>query len=74
MVSYYSFEQLKNKALNNNATQTDLLNLGEWFNNYGSQFWNGEYYEINSIYGLKPYYIVNENDDCVIDEWRIIYV
>lgn len=74
MVSYYSFEQLKNKALNNNATQIDLFNLGEWFTNYGNQFWNGEYYEINSIYGLKPYYIVNENDDCVIDEWRIIYV
>lgn len=74
LISYYSFEQLKNKALENNATQNDLSQLGEWFTNYGNQFWNGEYYDINSVCGLQPHYIVDENDECYIDEWRIIYV
>lgn len=74
LISYYSFEQLKNKALDSNATQNDLSKLGEWFTNYGNQFWNGEYYDINSVCGLQPHYIVDENDECYIDEWRIVYV
>lgn len=52
----YDYEELKNKALNPEANKQDIDQLGEWFEQYGNNFWNGEYYEIDSCHRLYPVY------------------
>ena len=38
-MSRYDYEELKNKALAQNATQEDINTLGEWFEQYGGNYW-----------------------------------
>lgn len=66
MITYYSYEDLKEKALSANATQEDINNLGEWFDQYGDRYWNGEYYSIDNDNRLYPIY--NKVDDDELEE------
>ena len=59
----YSYNELEAKALSPEATQTDIDNLGKWFELHGLMFWNGEYYEINSNNRLYPVYRETEPDE-----------
>lgn len=52
----YSYDELKGKALGADATKADINELGKWFWLYGSQFWNGEVYDIDGAHSLKPIY------------------
>jgi hypothetical protein len=52
MLTRYNFEGLKEKALN--GGQKEVNALGKWFELYGSQFFNGEYYEIDNQHKLFP--------------------
>lgn len=62
----YDYEELKEKVLSAEATQEDINNLGEWFEQYGDRYWNGEYYSVEN--GIHLYRIEEEVDE---DEWEI---
>ena len=53
MVSYYDYEELKNKALEKRDKQS-RMDLLEWFQCFGSEYWNGEYYLIDNEHRLYP--------------------
>ena len=69
-ISYYDYEELAAKALETNAT-ADLEALGEWFNQYGRDYWNGECYTIDSSHDLFPIYEEVEEDDFQIVGYEI---
>ena len=64
--NYYCYEELKAKALSADATAEDLINLGEWFERFGSSYWNGEYYEVDSTHKLYPIWHYIGGDDIEI--------
>lgn len=66
----YDYEELKNKALKTN-NQEDINALGEWFENYGMEFWNGEYYEIDSNNSIYPIYKEIDEDEFIITGYKI---
>ncbi len=68
----YDYNELKNNALNPNATQDDINALGEWFEQYGDEFWNGEYFEIDSEHRLYPQYREIDEDEFEICGYEII--
>lgn len=53
---YYSYQDLEKIVLSGTAEQIDIDTLGGWFEQYGSLYWNGESYEINSEFRLWPVY------------------
>lgn len=65
-INYYNYKELREKALSADATQEDINSLGEWFEQYGDEYWNGEYY--NADDGVRVYPIVKEVDE---DEYEI---
>lgn len=67
----YNYEELKNKALSPSATKEDINALGEWFEQYGDSFWNGEYYEIDSNNRLYPQYREIDEDEFEITGFEI---
>ena len=54
MLTRYDFEELKQKALNGGAKEINAL--GEWFERYGVQCFNGEFYDVDNKYRLYPLY------------------
>lgn len=61
-MNQYSYKELYAKATGRVATQKDIDALGEWFSQYGAQFWNGEYYDADR-YRLFPVYQKDESGD-----------
>ena len=51
----YKYSELLQKATRKNATQEDVDRLVEWFQQYGDQYWNGEYFDADG-YQLRPVY------------------
>ena len=70
-MSRYDYEELKNKALAQNAVQEDIDALGKWFEQYGVEYWNGEYYEIDSNNRLLPMYKQIDEDEFEIVGYEI---
>jgi hypothetical protein len=57
----YDYRVLTAKALSSDATQEDINALGEWFEAYGYQYWNGECYEVDTSHYLYP--VLSEEPD-----------
>ena len=70
-IGKYDYEDLVSKALSAKATQKDINNLGKWFDRYGSMYWNGEYYEIDSNHNLFPVIEVDEDGECKTVGWEV---
>lgn len=67
MTGYYDYDKLVKRALNYNASQEDINALGEWFENHGTMYWNGEYFEIDTEHRLFPVYKeINEDEPILI--------
>ncbi|MGN0488029.1 MAG: hypothetical protein ACI4HO_02070 [Ruminococcus sp.] len=67
----YDYNELKNNALKPNAKQDDINALGEWFEQYGDSYWNGEYFEIDSEHRLYPQYKEIDEDEFEITGYEI---
>lgn len=65
-MTIYDYQELKEKALSSDATQEDINALGEWFEQYGYRYWNGEYFSVEN--GIHLYRIEEEVDE---DEWEV---
>lgn len=56
----YSYRELREKA-KKNPTKENLSNLGEWMQQYGNHYWNGEEWDIDEGNRLRPIY--NKEED-----------
>lgn len=61
----YSYDELL-AAVNSAPTQENINALGEWFNSYGMDYWNGEYFDAD---GLRIYPVLKEFDE---DEYELV--
>lgn len=66
---YYRYDELKEQALKPDATQDEINALGEWFNEFGGDFWNGEYYSVDEKRDIKIYPVFEEIDE---DQFELI--
>lgn len=64
--NYYSYDELRAKALSADAEQIDIDTLGEWFEEYGRDSWNGEYYDADGYMVFPVYSEPDEFDDVTI--------
>lgn len=56
----YGYEDLRKAA--NSGRQEDIDALGSWFERYGNEFWNGEFYDADGM-RLFPVYKWNDETD-----------
>lgn len=61
MNTYYDYDDLK-KAYEANPTQENLNALGEWFEENGQTYWNGEYFDADSIRIYPVYKEISEDE------------
>ena len=72
-----SFHELLAAAISPDATQRDIDALGMWLRDYGTAYWNGEYYDASDAgdpTGSRRVYPVYEEDefgDPVVTGYRI---
>ena len=59
IINEYAYPILERKALSADATQEDINALGMWFERFGSDFWNGEFYNVDDVHRLIP---IDEED------------
>lgn len=62
----YSFMELLEAATAPNAEQIDIDTLGAWCNDYGSDLWNGEKYDVSAPdepSGTRSLYPVSRIDE-----------
>ena len=64
-INYYSYEELK-AAVIADASESNVNALGEWFSSYGSDYWNGEYYDADDF---RVFPVLQEVDE---DEFEIV--
>lgn len=51
----YRYEELREVAIKN-PTDENLVALGEWLQQYGDRYWNGEEWDIDGSRRLRPVY------------------
>ena len=66
----YEYEELKSTALSEKTPEA-IAALAKWFEMFGSRFWNGESYEIDSGNALYPVYIETAPDEYEISGYEI---
>ena len=59
-MSYYGYKDLLTAATDRNATQKDIDALGAWFEEYGAEYWNGEYYDVD---GARLYSVIEWDEE-----------
>lgn len=62
-MGYYDYERLRDKALDSQATNKDINELGKWFEEFGRAFWNGRCFRVDSHHYLLPVYRYDENGE-----------
>lgn len=69
-MTIYDYQELKNKALSADVTQEDINNLGEWFEQHGDKYWNGEYYSVDNNRLYPTYQRID--DDELEEQYEIV--
>lgn len=59
-INRYNYVELRERATAADATQNDIDSLGKWFELYGNDDWNGEYYDAD---GIRLYPIIEWDDE-----------
>ena len=60
-VNYYNYKELRAAALAGDAQA--INDLGKWFEDYGTDYWNGEYFDCDEGYRLFPIYEERGEDE-----------
>ena len=60
MSDRYEYEAIRAAAIAPGATQGEIDRLGEWFDRYGSMYWNGEYYDAD---GYRVFPVIEWDDE-----------
>lgn len=66
----YNYEELRAAAIAPDATAKDLEALADWFQEYDTNAWNGEYYDADG-YRLYPVYKETEPDEYEVSGWEL---
>ena len=73
MTYEYRFEEIERRALTA-QTEDAIRELGEWYQDFGSMFWNGEHYtgKFNGReYQIAPVYEETDEDIFEIVGWEL---
>lgn len=70
MVTEYRYSELKNAAVAFGANKKAIDELGEWFQRFGTNYWNGEYFDAGE-FRLYPVYKEEENGDFTLAGFEI---
>lgn len=72
-IGQYDYEELKKEALTKDDKES-RMNLYKWFDRYGSNYWNGEVYEIDKDHNLKPIYqgVGEPDEDGDYEEYEVV--
>lgn len=71
-MTIYDYEELKIKALAADATQEDINALGEWFDQYGFDYWNGEYFRLEDGHRIYPILKEELDEDGELEQADVI--
>ena len=73
MKNYYNYNELKEKATAFGATKEDRINLFNWFECYGRDYWNGEHYVMGNGARLCPIYegVGEPDEDGCFDDYEV---
>ena len=67
----YDFQKLL-KAAKENPSEERLMALGEWLEEFGLDFWNGESYDLGDGSRLRPVQVPDViDDDGTVLQWRV---
>lgn len=66
-INYYSYAEIR-AAVDERETPENLAALGEWFERYGMDFWNGECWDIDGHRSLYPIYELVDEE---YEEWEL---
>ena len=69
MSNRYAYTELRAAAIAEPNAE-NLAALGEWFDNYGMDSWNGEYYDADG-YQLRPIYEEVAEDEFERIGWEL---
>ena len=69
LMNRYSYSELL-EAVKAKATPDNVNALGAWFEQYGDQFWNGEYYDADGL-RLFPVYVEVSEDQFEITAYEV---
>lgn len=61
-MSEYDYQELRAKAMET-RDQKDIDALGEWMERFGMDYWNGEVFDIDEGYSLRPVQKAVDFDD-----------
>lgn len=62
--NYYNYKELVEKATATGATRGDRIALFYWFDQYGIDYWNGQYYKIDDSLRLYPVFVFDYDEGC----------
>lgn len=62
------------ESLKQTEDQKYMFQLARWFEDFGTRYWNGECYQIESDKALYPVYQQISEDEFVIVDWYIASV
>ena len=70
-IGRYNYDELRKAAIEN-PTEENLAALGKWFELYGMDFWNGQYFDADG-YELWPVYAEAEEDAVQLEQvgWEL---
>lgn len=67
----YDYQELIN-AYKANRTEENLKALAEWFEAYGTEYWNGEFYNVEELDSrLYPIYEEVAEDEHELKGWEL---
>lgn len=69
---YYTYAELRKKALAADATAQDRLALYTWMEDKCMRCWNGECFDIDEGLNLYPVYDITYDEDGEIEEVRLV--
>ena len=68
---YYEYKELFERAIAPEATEADINKLGEWYERWGSRYWNGEFYDLDGRLRLYPIYKEVAEDEFEVTRYEI---
>lgn len=68
-MSYYDYQELAAAALADYAPQSAIDALGNWFERYGTMYWNGECYTVDDKNSISLYPVYRELGE---DEFELV--
>lgn len=73
MITKYDYAELVAAALAPEATKEDIELLAKWFTNFGWDFWNGEFFDIDGDHRLMPtaWVFDPETEEYKVEHWVI---